>query len=152
MHEWALAEAVVETIIKEIEGREGGECREGRKVRSVDSVTLSLGTLQNVDETVFREGLRNFLPSEIPLTEERFIFTEEAAEFLCRACAAEWSYREEKKLEEDDRESIHFIPEAAHSFLTCPSCGSPDFEITKGRGVSITSIEITEEDPCGTQD
>ncbi|MFP4562462.1 MAG: hydrogenase nickel incorporation protein HypA [Spirochaetia bacterium] len=137
MHEWALAEAVVETILKEIEGR---------KVRSVDSVALSLGTLQNVDKTVFREGLRNFLPSDIPLTKERFIFTEEAAEFLCRRCGAKWAYSREDALDEDDRESIHFLPEAAHSYLSCPSCGSPDFEITKGRGVSISSIEITEED------
>ena len=148
MHEWALAEAVVETIIREIEGREGG----GRKVRSVDSVTLSLGTLQNVDAAVFREGLTYFLPPEIVLTEESFVFTEEEAEFLCRPCSAKSSYGGEKNLQEDDRESIHFIPEAAHSFLACPSCGSPDFEITKGRGVSITSIEITEEDPCGTPD
>lgn len=137
MHEWALAEAVVETIIREIEGR---------KVRSVDSVTLSLGTLQNIDVTVFKQGLTNFLPQELPLEEEGFIFTEEEAEFACRVCASKWSYIREKGLEEDDRESIHFLPEAAHSFLSCPSCGSPDFEITQGRGVSITSIEITEEE------
>ena len=137
MHEWALAEAVVESILEELEGR---------KVRSVDSVTLALGTLQNVDEAVFREGLTSFIPSGFPLEEDRFSLVEEEAEFLCRACGKKWTYSQEQTLEEDDRESIHFLPEAAHSFLSCPSCGSPDFEILKGRGVSITSIEITEED------
>lgn len=137
MHEWALAESVVETVKKEIAGR---------NVQSVDSVVLALGTLQNVDAAVFREGLRNFLSPDIPLSEDSFIFREEEAEFLCRGCGAKWSYSREKTPEKDDRESIHFLPEAAHSFLSCPSCGSPDFEILKGRGVSISSIEMTEQD------
>jgi hydrogenase nickel incorporation protein HypA/HybF len=144
MHEWALAEAVVETIIRELEEREGGKT--GKKVHSVDRVVLALGTLQNVDVEVFREGLLNFLPPEIPLSEDGFVFTEEEGELRCRVCGTEWSYSGEKDLDDDSRESIHFLPEAAHSFLSCPTCGSPDFEITRGRGVSIRSIEITEED------
>jgi hydrogenase nickel incorporation protein HypA/HybF len=40
-----------------------------------------------------------------------------------------------------EAEAVHFIPELAHAFLQCPSCGSPDFEMLAGRGVSIGSIE-----------
>ena len=46
-----------------------------------------------------------------------------------------------KKINEDESESIHFIPEAAFVHTRCPKCGSPDFEITAGRGVSITQIK-----------
>ena len=45
---------------------------------------------------------------------------------------------------EETREAIHFLPEAAHAFVRCPSCGSPDFAVSKGRGVSIKSIDISE--------
>jgi hydrogenase nickel incorporation protein HypA/HybF len=47
----------------------------------------------------------------------------------------------QKKLSEDDSESIHFIPEIAFAHFRCPKCGSPDFEIVTGRGVSILSIK-----------
>ena len=46
-----------------------------------------------------------------------------------------------KKLNEDESEAIHFIPEVAFVHTRCPKCGSPDFEIQKGRGVSITQIK-----------
>jgi len=46
-----------------------------------------------------------------------------------------------KKLNEDESEAIHFIPEVAFVHARCPKCGSPDFEIMTGRGVSITSIK-----------
>jgi hydrogenase nickel incorporation protein HypA/HybF len=46
-----------------------------------------------------------------------------------------------KKLNEDESEAIHFLPEVAFVHTRCPKCKSPDFEITKGRGVTITSIK-----------
>jgi len=42
---------------------------------------------------------------------------------------------------EDESEAIHFIPEVAFVHARCPKCGSPDFEIMTGRGVSITLIK-----------
>ncbi len=38
-------------------------------------------------------------------------------------------------------ESIHFIPEVAHTYIKCPKCGSPDFEIIKGRGIWLEKIK-----------
>jgi hydrogenase nickel incorporation protein HypA/HybF len=46
-----------------------------------------------------------------------------------------------KKFNETESESIHFIPEVVFVHARCPKCGSPDFEITKGRGVVLSSIK-----------
>ena len=42
---------------------------------------------------------------------------------------------------EDVREAIHFVPEIAHTYIKCPKCGSPDFEVVQGRGVWLESIK-----------
>jgi len=61
--------------------------------------------------------------------------------FRCRTCEHEWTFKDiSETLDEGVRESIHFIPEVAHSFMRCPKCGSPDFEVLEGRGISVTSI------------
>jgi len=66
----------------------------------------------------------------------------EPAGFKCMNCSHEWLFSDVKKnLDDDETESIHFIPETAHVFLKCPNCKSPDFEIVKGRGIWVDSIE-----------
>ena len=45
------------------------------------------------------------------------------------------------ELNEEAREAVHFVPEIAHTFMKCPRCGSPDFEIVTGRGIWIESIK-----------
>jgi hydrogenase nickel incorporation protein HypA/HybF len=45
-----------------------------------------------------------------------------------------------RSLDEEAREAIHFLPEAAHAYIRCPKCGSPDFEILSGRGVWLESV------------
>ena len=60
----------------------------------------------------------------------------------CKNCDHTWKFSDmKKKLDEDESEAIHFIPEVAFVHTRCPRCGSPDFEITSGRGVSITQIK-----------
>ncbi|MDR0318462.1 MAG: hydrogenase maturation nickel metallochaperone HypA, partial [Nitrososphaerota archaeon] len=56
---------------------------------------------------------------------------------FCRNC---WQFKKEK-LDAVTVEAIHFVPEAAHTFIKCPKCGSPDFEITSGRGIWLDSIQ-----------
>jgi Zn finger protein HypA/HybF involved in hydrogenase expression len=38
-------------------------------------------------------------------------------------------------------EAIHFIPELSHAFVRCPECGSPDFIILAGRGITLERVE-----------
>ena len=66
----------------------------------------------------------------------------EPATFRCRACGGAFLLRDAVGAEGDDeREAIHFVPELAHAFMTCPTCRSPDFEIVAGRGVAIEAID-----------
>jgi len=48
-------------------------------------------------------------------------------------CSYRWKLLPEE-LGSDVSEMIHFIPEAIHSFTSCPKCGSRDYEIVSGRG------------------
>ena len=72
----------------------------------------------------------------------RIKFKTEESNFICSNCGNEWKFDDmKKKFSEDEGEAIHFIPEVAFVHGRCPKCGSPDFEISKGRGVSILSIK-----------
>jgi hydrogenase nickel incorporation protein HypA/HybF len=135
MHEWALAEAVVATVEK-IRRENGG--------RPVLAVRLRFGELQNIELEAFREGLRAGLGS-LPYGPEVFLFLKEPAAFRCRACGHEWPLAGVPEIGEEEREAIHFLPESAHVYLRCPGCGSPDFELSAGRGVSIESVDLEDD-------
>jgi hydrogenase nickel incorporation protein HypA/HybF len=136
MHEWALAESVVETVKRHLEGRQSPKLR---------SVTLLFGELQNIDQAIFEHGLDNLLKGE-DFGSEVFHVEQERAAFRCNRCDAEWDLGGD--LSEDEREAIHFMPEAAHVYMRCPSCSSPDFRVERGRGVLVKSI-VLEEDANG---
>lgn len=135
MHEWALAESVVETVKRHLEGRDSPKLR---------SVTLLFGELQNIDQEIFREGLKNLLMEET-FGSEVFHVEQERALFRCNRCESRWGLQDRSELEEDEREAIHFMPEAAHAYMRCPDCSSPDFRVEKGRGVLVKSIVFDEE-------
>ena len=121
VHEWALAEAV----IKSLEGVGG----------RVKLVRVLLGELQNVDGEILLLALEE-LKRGTKLEGARFELEVEPAEFECNACGARWRLSD-AAVGEAEREAMHFVPELAHAFLRCPSCGSPDFKVVKGRGVRV---------------
>ena len=135
MHEWALAEAVIETVKSELQGRKNPQLR---------AVTLIFGELQSVDREVFLGALQ-VLTRDTPVDAAVFRILPGQAKFRCRACTAEWTLEDLPHLGEEEKEAIHFLPEVAHAYLRCPECRSPDFSVEGGRGVSIKSIEIEEE-------
>ncbi|MCF3652901.1 MAG: hydrogenase nickel incorporation protein HypA [Aigarchaeota archaeon] len=128
MHEWALAEAVVSTISRIASEKGLGE---------VIEVTIRIGELQQIDLDAFKFALEQ-LSSQYSIR-AKFEFREERAEFRCRVCGETWPFKKED-LGPDISEAIHVIPEVAHAFLRCPRCGSPDFEVVRGRGIWIESI------------
>ena len=140
MHEWALAEAVISTVV---------ETSKKEKIKEIAEVKIKIGELQQIDEEIFRfalgEIIKEMVRDQDSSLENMKIKIEEEPSFLkCRVCGHEWSFiSQSKKLSEDESESIHFIPEAAYVYIRCPKCKSPDFEITKGRGVWIDSIRGT---------
>jgi hydrogenase nickel incorporation protein HypA/HybF len=134
MHEWALADAVLEATASALAGRDPSCLR---------SVTVVIGELQAIDRGIFDFALSSLL-LERPFRGAAYTLETEAAVLRCRVCQREWGLEQSPELTPESREAIHFLPEAAHAFIRCPSCGSPDYGVTKGRGVGIASIGILE--------
>ncbi|MEE8440598.1 MAG: hydrogenase nickel incorporation protein HypA [Spirochaetia bacterium] len=143
MHEWALAEAVLETVRTQQTARSG---------QRAAKVVIRFGELQSIDPDVFGEGIRQ-LRSGDDDPDLEFVFETEPATLKCKVCGHGWSFAD-SDIDEPTREAIHFLPEVAHSFIVCPSCGSADFRVDRGRGVTIESIEFVprtaaDETPAG---
>jgi hydrogenase nickel incorporation protein HypA/HybF len=138
MHEWALADAVLEATTAALAGRAPACLR---------SVTILLGELQAIEREVFDLALKTLL-EEKPFRQAAFLVETEPASFQCRACAGTWDLAEVQSLDDESREAIHFLPEAAHAYMSCPSCGSPDFTLLRGRGVSIKEITVATAGEC----
>ncbi len=131
MHEWALAQAVLEACEKE--GRR-------QNFKRLTKITVVLGELQAIDREIVEFAINNLKKGTLAEGAE-FLFQEEKARFRCRNCGREWDLSERKIEDEQTRELIHFVPEVSRSFMRCPQCGSPDFEVIQGRGVYIKEME-----------
>ncbi|HUV03413.1 MAG TPA: hydrogenase nickel incorporation protein HypA [Desulfobacteria bacterium] len=134
MHEWALAEAVIETAIEESR-KEGLE--------EISEITVQIGELQQIELEVFHFALDEIAKAhdeDSLLTNAKVRLETERAIFKCRVCGTEWDYRD-SCVGEDEGEAIHFAPEVAHVYVRCPSCKSPDFEVIQGRGVLLKAIK-----------
>ena len=131
MHEWALAESVVNTVLK---------YKEEKKLLKVNKVLLKIGKLQQIEKDIFVSALDEI--AKMKEIEGEFVIEEEKATFKCRICGKEWNFEEGVKgLNKDESEYVHFIPDIIRVYSKCPECGSPDFEVQKGRGVWIEYIE-----------
>jgi hydrogenase nickel incorporation protein HypA/HybF len=129
MHEWALAEAVI-TTAKQIAEKEG--------LRQVTEVTVKIGELQQVEREIFRFALQQLKPAMFK--NAKLHITSAKTTLKCRVCGNAWLFKKQK-LGKNEAEAIHFVPEVAHTYIKCPKCGSPDFEIVKGRGVWLENIK-----------
>ena len=129
MHEWALAEAVI-AAASQIAEKEG--------LKEVTEVRVRVGELQQIELDIFNFALSQLKPQKF--RQARFDVETEKAELKCRACEHKWPLSE-NRLDRDSLEAIHIVPEVAHSYIKCPKCGSPDFEIIEGRGIWLESIK-----------
>jgi hydrogenase nickel incorporation protein HypA/HybF len=129
MHEWALAEAIL-TSAKEIAEKE--------KLKTITEVTIKVGELQQVESDILRFALLQ-TKSDI-FKNAKFRILKAKSTLKCRVCGTAWQFNL-KKLDKTTAEAIHFVPEVAHTYVKCPKCGSPDFEIVSGRGVWLENIK-----------
>lgn len=129
MHEWALAEA----ILKSTE-----EIAEQQKLKEVTEVVIRVGELQQVERPILRFAIGQLKPPLLKNAKFRILTAKST--LRCRVCGTTWQF-DIKKMDRETAEAIHFVPEAAHSFIKCPKCGSPDFEIASGRGVWLESVK-----------
>jgi hydrogenase nickel incorporation protein HypA/HybF len=129
MHEWALAEAII-TAAQQIAEKE--------KLREIREVTIKIGELQQVEREILRFALSQLKPATFK--NAQIHITKAKTTLKSRVCGNTWMFSK-NKLDEDTAEAIHFVPEVAHAYIKCPKCGSPDFEITKGRGIWLENIK-----------
>ncbi len=134
MHEWALAESVIEAAASALGTRDPARLR---------TVVVVIGELQAIEREIFDFALET-LVRDRPFAGAEFRIRTEPALFSCSGCGATWDLASTRGLDDAARESIHFLPEAGHAFIRCPSCGSPDYTVTAGRGVYIESIGVAE--------
>jgi len=129
MHEWALAEGVILTV-SEIAEKEG--------LKEVVEVEIKVGELQQIELDILEFALSQL--KTLKLENTKFSIQTAKAEIRCRVCGHKWIFKKEK-MNEEMAEAIHFVPEIAHSYVRCPKCLSPDFEILEGRGIWLESIK-----------
>ncbi|MEM2890848.1 MAG: hydrogenase nickel incorporation protein HypA [Candidatus Hadarchaeum sp.] len=132
MHEWALAEAVVSTMLAV--AKEKG-------AKMVSEAKIKLGRLQNIDTEIFNHALRELTKGTL-LEKTEIKLEMDESRFRCRACGLEWNL-DPSEVGSDESEAIHFVPDLAHAFIRCPRCRSPDFEVTGGRGVWVDYIRVS---------
>jgi hydrogenase nickel incorporation protein HypA/HybF len=134
MHEWALAESILTAAV---------EASKKEKMEKITEIKIALGELQQIEKDIFKFALDEIIKEHGGILKNaKIIIKTEKSTLKCKNCEKTWSFSDmKKKLDEDESESIHFIPEVAFVHTRCPKCGSPDFEITAGRGVSITQIK-----------
>jgi hydrogenase nickel incorporation protein HypA/HybF len=134
MHEWALAESIVLAAVEEAQKE---------KLTTITEITVRIGELQQMEKEIFLFALNELAKSQKPkIKNNAFQLKIEKSTLTCKTCGESWKFSDlKKKLKGLESESIHFIPEVVFVHTRCPHCGSPDFEITKGRGVMLTSIK-----------
>ncbi len=134
MHEWALAEGVVQTADR-IAGEQG--------LDEIVEVTVKIGELQQVEHEILEFALEQLrTPS---MKNAKFTLESVPGKLKCRVCDEEWRFSP-NEIEEDASEAIHFVPEVAHVYISCPKCDSPDFQVLEGRGVTLASIRGVKKD------
>ena len=132
MHEWALAEAVIETVLKYIPSTE----------ENIE-VCIEVGELQQIDLDIFEYALDK-LKEEKNIPSIHFKIVVIKALLKCRRCSFEWTLDDiRNSLGVEELEAVHFIPELIHALSRCPRCNSMDFDIVEGRGVRIGYLKTT---------
>lgn len=134
MHEWSLAAGIIQTV--------EDECRR-QSIARVQSLELSVGELAQIEVDTLREALSN-LKKGTAMAGCRITIRKERTRMSCRKCMHAWSFMESRKqlspLQKGGDNAVHYLPSTVNAFITCPSCGSPDFDIVSGFGLSIRSF------------
>ncbi|MFO1077406.1 MAG: hydrogenase/urease maturation nickel metallochaperone HypA [Planctomycetota bacterium] len=133
MHEYALADAVVAAV---------RATADAERLQRVLSVEVRIGALQSIRRATFEQALAAVRPADDPrLAATAFAIAMVPARLRCRPCGHDHAPDLAAEADEHATEAIHFVPELAHSYLRCPRCQSPDFDIVEGRGVTVGRIE-----------
>ncbi len=132
MHEWALADAIVNSSL---------ELAKDKCLKKVNEILIRIGEVNSIDLDAFKFALSEIMKDTI-LENSKIVFNEIKAILKCNNCGFIFNYKDEfMKLSFDEKEAIHFIPETVHIYLRCPNCGSVDFDFIEGRGIYLEDIK-----------
>ena len=134
MHEWALAEGVVQTA---------NRIAEEQGLDEIVEITIKIGELQQVEHEILEFALEQLRTPK--MKNAKFTLESVSGRLKCRICNEEWVFSP-RDMDEDVSEAIHFVPEVAHVYISCPECESPDFQVLEGRGVILASIRGVKKD------
>lgn len=126
VHEWALAESIVMYLVNQ-------------GIKRSKNITVKVGALQSLDKEILAFAIKE-LSREHGLEVGDVVVSEEDPVLKCRVCGYTWTLKP-AEMENHVREAIHFLPEAVYAYFKCPNCGSVDFEVLKGRGLSEVLVE-----------
>lgn len=142
MHELALADSVLKAALS---------AADDARMDRIGRIVVKVGELQQIKRELFEFSLTTVIPAQDPrLSGVTFDVSEEPVRFECRSCGSAYGRDEAGIADDGDQdEAIHFIPELSHAFARCPSCGSPDFDIRAGRGITLERIEGISDDAPG---
>ncbi|MFC1520922.1 hydrogenase nickel incorporation protein HypA [Elusimicrobiota bacterium] len=134
MHEWGLAQAIINTALS---------AARKNKLARIDKIIVLLGELEQIPKNDLIFILKQLLVSRKETTgKTRISIKEEQAAFKCKRCARKWTLKYFKKIfRKEIFESLHHAPEILRVYGKCPRCSSHDFNITKGKGIWLMSIE-----------
>jgi hydrogenase nickel incorporation protein HypA/HybF len=128
MHELSLSKATYKSILEILK-------QKNKTLNELKEVILAIGEIQNIDIDIFLQSLQEYLLNI------KISYKIIKAKIRCNKCLNEWYYSDSLNiLNEDQKESIHFIPETIYLFIRCNKCNSNDFEIIDGRGIFILEL------------
>jgi len=142
LHEWSIAESIVVSSAK-IAVEQGAS--------KVVKVYVRVGELSQLELEILKTAINELKREYDVVKDAEFIFEVEEACCKCLSCGYSWGFSEVKRkineifcgspnIECDN--PIHYVPDLVNSFIRCPKCGSPDFEVVAGRGVYIARMDF----------
>ncbi|MDW8084398.1 MAG: hydrogenase/urease maturation nickel metallochaperone HypA [Candidatus Caldarchaeum sp.] len=130
MHEYMVARGVVESLLRYLS--ESG--------RVVKSFRVVVGELSMLDVDILTKAMKDIL-EEGPLKGADFTVEVERAQIVCGLCGKLMSLNEAtSKLDDEEKEVIHFIPDLIGSYSSCSKCGSMDLRVVAGRWVEVKDV------------
>lgn len=143
MHEWSIAEGVLEAL------------SELFKDRLILEVNLRIGELRGLEIEALAEALK-ILSRGTRLENAKFNLSISKAIFKCLSCGEEWDVNKALEIvkgmlhesgyvveEGGELESpIHFIPGLIAGLQRCPRCGRMDIDVKSGNEIEILSVVV----------
>ncbi|MCS7110108.1 MAG: hydrogenase/urease maturation nickel metallochaperone HypA [Candidatus Caldarchaeum sp.] len=130
MHEYMVADGVVASVLRYV-------LESGRIMRRFRVV---VGELSMLDREILAEAVRGLLEKS-NLKGVEFSVETEPAKIVCGICGNIMTFEDAtSKLDESEKEVVHFIPDLISSYSTCSRCGSMDLRVVAGRWVEVKDV------------